>query len=212
MKLIKKINNSQYFPLKFQEFLCTECGKSFNRSSNLRQHILRHAGDKKFPCHLCPAKFVSKGNLKAHMSTHTAKKPFNCNICGSSFTQSYSLVKHHRIHSGERPYQCEFCDQKFYSSDHLKRHIRTHTGEKVRIKLTKINFHFILSLLTALQMRVLLEIFRPKRRSQQTHAIACRRKHLRVFRTRLQRGLSSSIRAAKSHESSLLQRRNFGRN
>lgn len=44
-----------------QPFLCSECGKAFNNSSNLRQHLMRHTGTKPFICKLCPSRFSSNG-------------------------------------------------------------------------------------------------------------------------------------------------------
>lgn len=42
-------------------FVCDQCGKAFNNSSNLRQHLMRHTGLKSYICNLCPSRFSSNG-------------------------------------------------------------------------------------------------------------------------------------------------------
>lgn len=125
---ILSINKS--FGFVSSAYLCSECGKSFNNRSNLRQHLIRHSGQKPYSCNQCPSRFSCRAGLRSHLSCHSGLRPHVCDTCGSAFTKASSLVKHNRIHSGDRPYPCEMCDMRFTCSDHLKRHKRTHTGEK----------------------------------------------------------------------------------
>ena len=104
-------------------FLCSECGKSFNNPSNLRQHVKRHLNLKEFACHLCPGKYSCKASLESHILSHSGIKPHSCGICASSFTKGSSLKKHIRtIHEGIKPYSCDACSMKFNSSEVKTKH------------------------------------------------------------------------------------------
>lgn len=132
----RKLSNSlrlrefQVIFFRFSAFLCSECGKAFNNRSNLRQHLIRHSGEKPYPCNQCPSRFSCRAGLRSHLSCHSGLRPHVCDTCGSAFTKSSSLAKHNRIHTGLRPYPCELCGMRFICSDHLKRHYRVHSGEK----------------------------------------------------------------------------------
>lgn len=55
-------------------FICTYCGKAFNR----------------------PKK------VEIHQRIHTGEKPFRCSTCGKMFSEAGNLRKHQRIHSGDQ--------------------------------------------------------------------------------------------------------------
>ncbi|XP_036600427.1 zinc finger protein 184-like isoform X2 [Trichosurus vulpecula] len=132
---------------------CNECGKAFDKRSNLTecQQILsrekpielnkcemetftRHqeipTRVKLFECKECGKSFREKRYLKSHQRTHTGEKPFECNECGKAFSVRQNLSRHQRIHIGLRPFQCNECGKAFRMKDHLQMHQRTHTGEK----------------------------------------------------------------------------------
>ncbi|XP_030033823.1 PR domain zinc finger protein 5 isoform X9 [Manduca sexta] len=49
---------------------CTQCDKSFFRSEQLKEHMVRHTGQREFQCGVCLKKFGAKGSLRHHMRKH----------------------------------------------------------------------------------------------------------------------------------------------
>ncbi|CAH1173485.1 unnamed protein product [Phaedon cochleariae] len=148
-------------------FLCTICGKTFNRKAHLQSHYRLHSGEKPYECTLCNKKFRHLARYKSHNLLHTGQRPYSCEICDKSFVQldhlkqhtsvhsgrkphacafcrktfahKCNLVVHERIHTGDMPYKCSLCDKEFYHSSTMKKHEKIHgnDGKTVRGKLVK---------------------------------------------------------------------------
>ena len=51
---------------------CPFCGKSFNRSDVLAQHVRTHTGEKPYWCPYCPYRASQRTHLRIHVRRHEA--------------------------------------------------------------------------------------------------------------------------------------------
>lgn len=75
-------------------FVCSYCGKAFNRPKKVEIHQRIHTGEKPFSCSTCGKTFSEAGNLRKHQRVHTGEKPYSCGLCGRGFAWIRNLKTH----------------------------------------------------------------------------------------------------------------------
>ena len=123
---------------------CPECAKSFQRKSNLRDHLHTVHGDDKdifsklTICKYCNKEFTLSQNLDRHIveqhlfpNNHPRIK---CTECDDTFTRRESMTSHrereHYATSGF--HKCGICEMIFSNTGNVNRHIKiVHGGEKI---------------------------------------------------------------------------------
>ncbi|XP_068135951.1 zinc finger protein 12-like isoform X1 [Hyperolius riggenbachi] len=111
---------------RVKQYQCSQCEKCFLRSTQLKEHLRTHSGERPYQCPKCPKRFSRSTQLKDHQRTHTGERPFQCSECGKTFSHSSNLIHHRRTHSGEKPHKCHLCPKSFSQNSDLNRHQRTH--------------------------------------------------------------------------------------
>uniref|UniRef100_A0A8C2FTP5 C2H2-type domain-containing protein n=1 Tax=Cyprinus carpio TaxID=7962 RepID=A0A8C2FTP5_CYPCA len=124
---IGRTSNKQH---KEERFSCETCGKEFQRSDLLTDHMKIHRRQKPHACDQCEMKFAKPSYLKIHLRRHAGDRPLPCTQCEKRFFDIYDLRVHQRDHTGERPYMCSECGKSFKRVYILNKHKRTHSKER----------------------------------------------------------------------------------
>ncbi|KAH7099156.1 hypothetical protein BKA62DRAFT_710629 [Auriculariales sp. MPI-PUGE-AT-0066] len=75
--------------------MCTVCGSSFSRPSELKTHSHKHTGERPFECALCGRHFSTSSNLGRHVrSIHPRERAkLGGNGSGKAFIKAVSVQK-----------------------------------------------------------------------------------------------------------------------
>ncbi|XP_070205982.1 oocyte zinc finger protein XlCOF28-like [Littorina saxatilis] len=135
---------------------CPLCPATYKRPVHLREHMLKHTGEKDYACEKCDETFGLPQHLKQHMRIHSRQRPNKCPHCDATFMQPRTLTLHLRKghptlygyssaaewivavsdsvrtidRTLEKPYTCHLCPAAYKQSHHLREHMFKHTGEK----------------------------------------------------------------------------------
>ena len=123
---------------KLKNFECQECGKTFFRLPEFKDHNnIVHKNFKPFQCNLCPFKAINNGKLNYHHKiVHRNIRSHPCDRCDKIFKTPYSLKRHVQVvHEGMKQYQCNMCPYKAAKQDSLNNHLVT--VHKLKYKLQK---------------------------------------------------------------------------
>jgi uncharacterized Zn-finger protein len=117
--------------LHVKKIICKFCDRSFNKRSNLTQHInYYHGTDRPFKCCKCSKTFVTEIALENHEEKHQSKnKPFKCEVegCDRAYSTKFDLKRHINSNhkTGGKIHTCD-CGKSFGRQDHLVKHKKTH--------------------------------------------------------------------------------------
>lgn len=110
---------------------CTDCGKTYKTSANLRRHIgFVHTRELVCVCEECGKEFADMGTLRYHRLVHIQERPSQCTVCPKSFKDKSHLKKHMETHSDIK-YECPDCRRLFNTKRSLLSHTKWHNGEKI---------------------------------------------------------------------------------
>ncbi|KAJ8289794.1 hypothetical protein GJAV_G00005410 [Gymnothorax javanicus] len=112
-------------------FTCPDCGRTFQRQSNLTIHLKTHNPpdvSQSYKCEQCNKIFTSQQTWLTHKYIHK-KKPFWCLSCAKGFKDAKGLDRHLLGHELKR-HKCDLCPKAFRVPAELRYHRNTHTGAK----------------------------------------------------------------------------------
>uniref|UniRef100_A0A8D8B706 Zinc finger protein 337 n=1 Tax=Culex pipiens TaxID=7175 RepID=A0A8D8B706_CULPI len=107
-----------------KNFICVDCGNTYDNGSALRDHRVTHTSERKWECTTCGMKFKRNHNLISHQRVHAAGRPvvtFKCQECDEEFTTKGALAAHKSSHGR---ITCRLCEQTFNDQAELMRHRR----------------------------------------------------------------------------------------
>lgn len=132
----KKILSKMGRPRK-SEYKCSICGKTFEKSRNLSQHVKTHSNAKAYECTQCSKSFTVRKYLSKHIKrSHKEQPPATCKICDKTFKNGIYLKSHlyrHRSYVKKRCHQCEICCKRYSSEAEKLHHIsKVHETKKFK--------------------------------------------------------------------------------
>ncbi|XP_028160813.1 zinc finger protein 814-like isoform X2 [Ostrinia furnacalis] len=115
---------------QYDFFSCSTCGRAFESSNNLDQHLKCHKAKE---CQLCGKEFLTQEYYDSHMQRHAGKLQVlpksvqTCSFCEKECANDNGLSVHvNKIHLQIKPYSCDMCEKQFYTEFNLNCHKKVH--------------------------------------------------------------------------------------
>ncbi|XP_015591273.1 zinc finger protein 43 isoform X2 [Cephus cinctus] len=114
-----------------KRYKCAQCGKEYNQSTSLHNHILLHTGEKPFSCEHCEMTFRTKESRDHHQRKHTGERPYKCPHCDKAFATTTQRREHRkREHDEGNNHYCPECGKECFGEHGVRSHLNTHMAEK----------------------------------------------------------------------------------
>ncbi|XP_068625796.1 PR domain zinc finger protein 10-like isoform X7 [Battus philenor] len=102
-------------------YICDECGASFNKKRDLALHFRHNHREGGYSCSECSQNFNSHALLRKHQNDFHFRK---CKRCGSRYATYSLLLKHIQCdHPDDGNVKCPHCSKQLHSPQGLKQHI-----------------------------------------------------------------------------------------
>ena len=126
------VHKNKCHPIRDKEnqFVCSECSKSFEFKPKMLTHIrIDHFNFHPFACSKCPKSFDTGTRLSAHFKlNHATELKFKCDSCDERFKSTGRLYFHKRMKHENIEFVCEHCAKSFKFQGTLNEHVKyTHT-------------------------------------------------------------------------------------
>lgn len=116
-----------------KRYKCAQCGKEYNQSTSLHNHILLHTGEKPFSCEHCEMTFRTKESRDHHQRKHTGERPYKCPRCDKSFATTTQRREHRkREHDEGNTHSCPECGKICFDEHGVRSHLNTHFSDKFK--------------------------------------------------------------------------------
>lgn len=142
-RLLRKRKQKSYLGPK-GDFLCSLCGKKYERKRLLQQHVRgMHKPDNAPPvlhsCTECSRKYERRDSLRRHYKDlHNEGRKVVCQYCGKAYGSNQNMRHHvaYKHEGAEKRQKCDRCDAAFITRGYLKHHAEAvHDGKEDACKL-----------------------------------------------------------------------------
>ena len=129
---------------EYIEFVCAQCGQSFENPYSLKHHEKQVHTEAKWNCDKCGVTLKYKESLETHIASVHEKVRYHCDKCEKSFAGLYKLKKHiETYHEGKsaKKFQCDKCDKVYTKQFGLTRHKENfHQGKRYECEKCRKSF------------------------------------------------------------------------
>ncbi|XP_022818920.1 zinc finger protein 486-like isoform X10 [Spodoptera litura] len=121
------------------EYPCNLCSSVFAMCNQRTKHIKQvHMKIKEFACDFCSYKFVTAAQLRNHMIKHVGERKYQCQVCKKAYARTKTLREHMRIHNNDKRFVCQYCSNAYVQKCSLQSHMRTHHPNAEPVKKVKL--------------------------------------------------------------------------